>query len=207
MTRRKLVGTGASALGLLIGAPAPVILPVHRIVDAHARCSPEDVTSFWWSIWPEAFREFSRSGIALQTTDGPGEIRRTAGDRPIFIGLRRGALNLVLTDHLPLYWDNARALAGMTVMLENVYHVCVIALRYAHGNQVPFLSLNTCVHEMLHAVMGDIFLRNRPDWFRAGEHESRIDWYATELWLFRGNSALRESARVYVQRLATGARS
>ena len=178
-----------------------VVVPVHRIVDAHARCAPEDLARFWWTIWPEAFREFARCGIRLQTTDGPGEIRHTAGDRPIFIGLERSVLNLVLTDHLPLYWDNGRALAGITVLLENAYHVCLIALRYAHANQVPYLSVNTCVHEMLHAMMQDIFETNRPGWLSAGEHESRIDWYATELWLFSGSAAIRESARVYVKRL------
>jgi len=170
-------------------------------MDAHARCSPQDLARFWRTIWPEAFLEFDRCGIHLQTTDGPGEIRRSPGDRPVFIGLERGVLNLVLTDHLPLYWDNARALPGMTAMLENAYHVCLIAVRYAHANQVPFLSLNTCVHELLHAVMQDIFVRNRPDLFRAGEHESRIDWYATALWFFGGSAAVRDSTRVYIKRL------
>lgn len=179
----------------------PVVVPVHRIVDARARFARDDLARFWWSIWPEAFREFDRCGIVLQTSDGPGEIRHTAGDRPVFIGLRRGVLNLVLTDHLPLYWDNGRALAGMTAMLENVYHLCLIAVRYAHGNQVPFLSVNTCVHEMLHAIMQDIFVTNRPGLFGSGERESRIDWYGTELWLSRGSAAIRESARAYVQRL------
>src|SRR5437588_60977 len=63
-------------------------------------------THFWSSIWPEAVRDFSRGGIELQTSDGPGEVRRSAGDNPILIGLRRGVINLVLTDHLPMYWDN-----------------------------------------------------------------------------------------------------
>ncbi len=201
MTRRKLIGTAATALGSLTAAPAPVILPVHRITDARSHFAPEDLARFWWSIWPEAFREFSACGIMLQTTDGPGEIRRSPGDRPIFIGLERGVLNLLLTDHIPLFWDNGRALSGITVLLENVYHVCLLALRYAHANQAPFLSLNTCVHEMLHAVMQDIFLSTRPGWFRSGEHESRVDWHATELWLFGGSGTVRESARAYVQRL------
>jgi hypothetical protein len=174
---------------------------VHRIQDAHARFAPEDLARFWWTIWPEAFREFDRCGIRLQTTDGPGEIRRSPGDRPLFHGLERGVVNVVLTDHLPLYWDNARALAGITTLMEDAYHVCLIAVRYAHANQVPFLSTNTCVHELLHAVMQDIFAQNRPGLFRAGEHESQIDWYATALWLSGGSSVIRESARGYVQRL------
>jgi hypothetical protein len=197
VTRRTFLAAATTALG----STNTVVLPVHRIVDAHARTAPEYLARFWWSIWPEAFREFDRCGIRLETTDGPGEIRHTAGDRPIFIGLERGVLNLVLTDHLPLYWDNGRALAGITVLLENMYHVSLIAARYAHANQVPYLSVNTCVHEILHAVMQDIFETNRPGWLRAGEHESRIDSYATALWLFGGSAAVRDSARVYLKRL------
>ncbi len=107
-------------------------------------------------------RDFSRGGIELQTSDGPGEVRRSPGDNPIFVGLRRGAINLVLTDRLPLYWDNHRALAGVSTVQDG-YPVCLIALRYAHGNQAPFLSVNTCVHELLHALMQDIFV-SRPTW-------------------------------------------
>ena len=39
-------------------------------------------------IWPEAVRNFGRGGIRLQTTDGPGEVKRSPGDQPIFVGLR-----------------------------------------------------------------------------------------------------------------------
>jgi len=53
----------------------------------------------------------------LQTSDGPGEVRRSAGGNPVFVGLRRGVINLVLTDQLPPYWDNGRALAGVTTLL------------------------------------------------------------------------------------------
>jgi hypothetical protein len=96
-------------------------------------------------------------------------------------------------------WDNGRALAGATTLREG-YCVCMIALRYAHGHQVPFLSTNTCVHEMLHALLQDIFV-NRPNWLQTGERESRIDWYATLLWLFQDGTAIRRSAEICLNRL------
>jgi len=168
-------------------------------MDARAQCPPEQFHHFWSGIWPEAVRDFSGGGIELQTTDGPGEVRRSPGDKPIFIGLRRGVVNLVLTDHVPGDWDKGRALAGVTTIHEG-YHVCMVALRYAHGNQIPFLSVNTCVHELLHALLQDVFV-SRPKWFQTGGREFRIDWYATCLWLFHDGAAIRKSARAYLSRL------
>lgn len=198
MTRRDFIGTAAAAT-IRSSAPARLVVPVHRVTDARAQCSPEQFHRFWSSIWPEAAGDFGRGGIELQTSDGPGEVRRSPGDRPIFIGLRRGVINLVLTGHLPLYWDNDRALAGVTTFWEG-YPVCMIALRYAHGNQIPFLSVNTCVHELLHALLQDIFV-SRPKWYQSGGREFRIDWYATRLWLFGDGAAIRESAQACLGRL------
>jgi len=151
MTRRDFIGTAATAT-IRSSPQARLLVPVHRIMDARAQCSPEQLRYFWSGIWPEAVRDFGRGGIQLQTSDGPGEVRRSPADRPIFIGLRRGVINLVLTDHLPLYWDSDRALAGVSALWDG-YPICMIALRYAHGNQIPFLSVNTCVHEILHALL------------------------------------------------------
>ncbi|MBZ5622625.1 MAG: hypothetical protein LAQ69_28410 [Acidobacteriia bacterium] len=198
MTRRDFMWTAAAA-ATRVSVPAPLAVPIHRVMDAREQCPPERLRLFWWSIWPEAVRDFGQGGIQLQTSDGPGEVRRSAGDRPIFIGLRRGVINLVLTDHLPLYWDNGRAVAGVTTVYDG-YHVCMIALRYAHGNQVPFLSVNTCVHELLHALLQDILV-SRPKWFQTGGREFRADWYATCLWLFHDGAAIRKSAGVYLDRL------
>jgi hypothetical protein len=168
-------------------------------MDSRARCSPEQLRHFWWTVWPEAARDFSRGGIELQTTDGSGEVRRSPGEQPIFTGLRRGVVNLVLTDHIPMKWDNGQALAGITT-IQGGYHVCLIALQYAHCNQVPFVSVNTCVHELLHALMQDVFVR-RPTWYQTGGREFRIDWYATGLWLFHDGAAIRKSAQAYLNRL------
>ncbi len=198
MKRREFVWLAAASVAPL-RAEAPVAVPVRRLTDSRIRCTAEQLRRFWWSIWPEAVRDFSRGGIQLQCSDARGEIRRSPGGRPIFIGLQRGVINLVITDHIPADWDNGRALAGATA-LHDGYCVCVIAVRYAHGNQLPFLSINTCVHELLHALLQDVFV-SRPTWFQSRERESRIDWYGTRLWLFRDGGAIRESAEICVGRL------
>lgn len=167
-------------------------------MDARTNCTPEQLHHFWWKIWPEAVRDFQNGGIHLQVTDATGEIKRSPASRPDLVGLQRGVLNLVLTDHIPMYWDRGQALAGVTTFYEG-YHVSMIAIRYAHGDQIPFLSVNTCVHEILHALLQDIFL-TRGKWFHSGEHEFRVDWYGTMLWLHDG-AAVRESARQYLARL------
>jgi hypothetical protein len=176
---------------------------MHRITDGHARFPAGTLQNFWSAIWPETVRTFSRGGIEFQTTDGPGEVRRTAGDRPNFVGLRRGVLNLIVTDHIPMLWDNARALAGVATLF-GAYPVCLIALRYAHGNRIPFVAVNTCVHELLHALLQDIFV-SRPSWYQSGGREFRIDWYATRLWLFHDGAAIRQSAQGYLNRLQAAA--
>lgn len=195
MTRRAFAAIAA------VVPSGRIKIPVHRIVDAKAHFPPGVLEHFWSSIWPEAVRDFGRGGIDLQTTDGPGAITHTAADRALFSGLQSGALNLVLTDTLPLYWDNARALAGATTLVRG-YCVSVIALRYAHGDRVPFLSVNTCVHEMLHALLLDIFVA-RPSSYQSVEREYRVDWYATRMWLFHDGGAVRQSARTFLARLAS----
>jgi hypothetical protein len=119
VTRRHFVLTAAAVTGRA-NAPARLVVPIHRIVDSRARCSPEQRRQFWSVVWPEAVRNFSQGGIGLQTSDGPGEVRRSPGDMPLFIGLRRGVINLVLTDHIPTKWDNGRALAGQPLTSETI---------------------------------------------------------------------------------------
>lgn len=192
MTRREcLLGLAA-----LPAANASVVVPVHRIVDAKARFPAGSLQRFWSSIWPEAVRDFGHGGIELATTDGAGAVGHTAADRVFFVGLRRDALNLIVTDALPLYWDQARLLAGMTT-IDRGYAISLMAVRYAHGDRAPFVSLNTCVHELLHALMGDIFVTH-PSTLQAVEREYRIDWYATQLWLFGNGAAVRKEARRFV---------
>lgn len=197
MTRRDFVRTASAAAAI----PAPLSIPIHRVTDAWAKSSPAQFSNFWYNIWPETVRNFNQGGMQLNTTDGPGEIQRSPGGRPIFIGLKRGVINLVLTDHIPRDWDGGRALAGVTARYDR-YHLCLIALNYAHGHQIPFLAVNTCVHELLHALLQDVFVTH-PRWYQAEEREARIDWYATRLWLFHDGAEIRRSARQYLDRLAS----
>jgi hypothetical protein len=200
VTRRRLLGLAAA--GASPSAAGPLGVPVHRVTNARAQFPSGMLRRFWSAIWPEAYRDFHRSGIRLEATDAEGAIRRSPGDRPLFDGVRRGAVNLVLTDRIPMHWDNGRALAGVST-IDGGYHLCVIALRYAHGHQVPFLSVNTCVHELLHVLLQDIFI-DRPAWHRAGRHEARIDWFATRMWLFGDAAEVRRSAGDYLKRLRAG---
>ena len=172
-------------------------------MDAHAQCPAAFIQRFWWKLWPEAYRTFGQSGIDLQTTDETGAVKRSAADRPMFVGLRRDRLNLVLTGHIPMFWDRGRSLAGVTTISDG-YHVSMIAMRYAHGNQVPFFSTNTCVHELLHALLGDLLVRH-PSGQQVLEREWRVDSYASRMWLFHDGAAVRQAARVYLERLRQGA--
>ncbi len=196
MRRRDFIKVSAASA---FAMPERITVPLHRIVDAKAQFPPGCLQHFWTAIWPEAVATFSRGGIDFATTDGPGEVAHSAADRPFFTGLHRSALNLVLTDRLPLYWDNGRSLAGATT-LDRGYPICLVALRYAHGNRAPFLSVNTCVHEILHALLLDIFIA-RPSALQAGEREYRIDWHATRLWILHDGAAIRLSAQSYLNRL------
>jgi hypothetical protein len=197
MTRRELVL--AAAVGPRPQPAAPLTVPVCRVMDKRAQCTPDELRRFWRGIWPEAVRDFQRGGLELQSSDAAGEIRRSPGGRPIFLGLSPGVINLVLTDQIPINWDRARALAGATTLYEG-HCVCVIALRNAHGDQIPFLSVNTCVHEMLHALLQDIFT-GPPAWWRGDEREVRVDWHATGMWLLHSGAAVRRSAEVCLRRL------
>ena len=96
-------------------------------------------------------------------------------------------------------WDHGRGMAGVTTQYDG-YHVCLIAAPRAHGNQVPFLSVNTCLHELLHVLMLDIY-EPRPKGWEGERREMRIDWYATKLWLFRDGAEVRDSAEAYLRKV------
>ena len=205
MTRRDFVWTVAAATLVRLPAQTPPIsdrhgegvsVPVHLVTDARAKFTPEQLRRFSSTIWQEAVRDFNRCGIQFQISEGTGEIRRSPGGRPVFTGLRRGALNVVLTDHIPLDYAG---LAGVTTLWQG-YHLCVIALSHAHGHQIPFFSVNTCAHELLHALLQDIFV-SRANWYQTGEREIRVDWYATRMWLFHDGAGVRQSAQAYLARL------
>jgi hypothetical protein len=206
ISRRDIVGIFGAAAAVpfcrLCAAAAPLVVPVHRVVDSRAKCTKEQFHLFWQRIWPEVVRDLGRCGIDLAATDETGEIRRSPSSRPVFKGLKRGVINLVLTREIPLDWSRARGIAGVTTIWEG-YHVCLIALDHAHEHRIPFIAVNTCLHEMLHALMQDVFV-SRATSLQARQREFRVEWLATRLWLFHNGTGIRDSARVYLQRLRSG---
>jgi hypothetical protein len=199
MTRRKLLWSTFAARPAK--GNAPLVIPIHTVADTRAKLTPEQVRRFSSVIWPETVRDFKNCGIDLQTTQGEGEVRRSPAGRPVFVGLKWGAINVVATDYIPMYWDRGRALAGVTAAYEG-HHICLIAVPYAHGHEIPFLSLNTCVHELLHVLLQDVF-ESRPKGLEGTSREFRIDSYATLMWLFRDGGAVRKAAQAYLQRLGS----
>ncbi len=61
--------------------------------------------------------------------------------------------------------------------------------------------MNTCLHEILHALLGDIFERRPPGW-KGNLREVSVDVCATRMWLFGDRGAIRDAARSYLQRLS-----
>lgn len=195
MTRREFL---CAAAVVSSNAAGPLILPVRRVMDSRAKSAPAQLSRFASSIWPEAVRDFERIGIQLQDAQVTGEVRRSPGDRPVFTGLDRGAINLVITDLIPMKWARGQGLAGVSTQYDG-YELSIIALEYAHGHQIPFVSVNTCVHELLHVLLRDIF-ELRPKGLAGYEREMRIDWYATRLWLFHEGAVIRAAAQAYLAR-------
>jgi hypothetical protein len=199
MTRRELFVVTGSAGALYATSQILLTIPVHHVVDNRAKYTSEELQYFSSRIWVEAARDFQRCGIHLERVLRAGEIRRSPSGDPIFTGLDQSAVNLVLTDHIPLNWDNGRGAAGVAARYQG-YDLCVISIKSAHCHQVPFISVNTCVHEMLHVLLRDIS-QNRPNGLEGDFREARIDWLATRLWLFRDGAAIRRAANAYVDRL------
>lgn len=199
MTRRKFLCIAATGTVLPASAAEPVIVPIHQVLDRQAKIAPQLLQDFWSSMWPEAVRDFQSCGIRLQISQTDGRIERPPYRQPVISGLERSAINLVITDRIPMQWDNGRALNGVTTRYRG-YHLCMVALNRAQCHKIPLLSVNTCVHELLHALLHDIF-ESRPNGFAGQAREFRVDLYATWLWLFRGGPAIREAARAYVERL------
>jgi len=203
MTRREFYWAASAAALVPSVAQAPLVVPIHVVLDSRAKWRPEQIGRFWSRIWPEAVPNFGSCGIRLESSVRTGEIRRSPADNPIFIGVVSGAVNMVVTDHIPMVWDKGRGWSGVTTRYDG-YDLCAIALDYAHGNQMPLLSVNTCVHELLHALLHDIFEKH-PVGVAGQKREFRIDWYATRLWLFHDGAAIREGARSYVEHLRSEA--
>jgi hypothetical protein len=196
MNRRAFLGAA-----VMLAPPDRVEIPVLRIVDRYAHA---DAGAFISTIWKQAGQVFDNGGIMLRVVDQPGEVLQYPSGRPRFRCVDRSRINVVLTDRVPLDWDKGRSLAGVSALYEG-FCICVISMNEAHGNQIPFLAVNTVVHELLHVLLQDVF-RDRTSVFHGQTSEARVDLHATRLWLFGGDATVRDSARICLARLAKGAK-
>ncbi|MDR3698251.1 MAG: hypothetical protein P4L56_01370 [Candidatus Sulfopaludibacter sp.] len=200
MTRRQFLSFAA--------VPAvsrqPLRVALHIVTDAEVPWKPHQAEPFWRHIWPEAVSDFRHCGIAFDTSYTTARVQRPPWREPIVEGLERGAINLLLTNRVPMQWDQGRALCGVTLRYRG-YHLCVIALDRAHGHQLPLLSVNTCTHELLHVLLLDIF-EDGPAGLAGQAREFRIDWYATRLWLLHDGAAIRGMTRNYLDRVSRSGR-
>ncbi len=202
MTRRSFCSLVPAHLAAAAAPPA-VVVPVSLVLDGKAKLTPEVLQHFWSSLWPQAVQEFASGGIRLECRNVTGEVFRPPGRQPVVSGLDPAALNIVLTGTIPMEWDSGRSLSGVTLRYRG-RHLCMISLYRAHGHLIPLVSVNTCVHEILHALMLDIFEQN-PQGVAGASREFRIDYLATRLWLFRDGVEIRNSAQRYTQKLRSDA--
>lgn len=192
MTRRGL-------LFHLARAEPTLIVPVRRILDASARIPPAALRRFDESVWQQAIDTFASCDIFVRTVPKAGDIWRPPFREPVISGLERGAVNVVITDRIPMQWDQGRGLAGVTALYRG-FHLAMVSVAHATRNMVPFVTVNTCVHELLHVLTADIF-EQRPRGVPGQSREARIDALATRMWLFRDGSGVRSDARRYLARL------
>jgi len=200
VTNRRELLQATLAAGLLKSAQAaPLEVPVLCLLNIHAKCSAEQIRNFRSNVWLEAFRNFAACGIQLRVVERAGAVLKHPSGRPKFVGLERGKINVILTNYVPANWDKSRYLSGISTIYEGC-HVSVIAMNRAHGHRVPFVSVNTVVHELLHVFLQDTFV-SRGGMLQSQGRESRVDWYATGMWLLNEGSSVRESAQEYLKRL------
>jgi len=193
MTRRQFVAVTALAYR------EEVVVPVRLVLDGKVKWRPEQIEWFRSVLWAQAVGELMRCGVRLQVSEGPGEVARPPERQPVISGLDLRALNFVLTNQIPMQWDGGRSLCGITTLYRG-HHMCMVAYNRAHAHQIPFLSVNTCLHELLHALLNDIF-EGRPNGVMGEMRETRVDLVATRLWLFGDGAAVRAGARAYLERL------
>ncbi|MCC7234286.1 MAG: hypothetical protein IT163_03230 [Bryobacterales bacterium] len=202
MTRRQWLAAMAAGVETVWAGGAPPVLPVHQVLDRKAGHERPHERAYWGRIWPQAAGDLAHCGVRMVMTYSEGEVERPPSRTPVIHGLARGRLNLVVTDRIPVEWDGGRGLAGVTTLYRG-FHLCMVSVARAHAHWIPFVAVNTCTHEMLHALLLDIF-ENRPPGFWGQARELRVDAVATRLWLLKDGSAVRGPAREYVKRLREG---
>ena len=202
LTRREVFGLVPATLAARAASPqANVTVPVDILFDKDAKLSDDTVRRFW-ALWAEAARDFGWCGVFFQTRVRDAGMWRPPHRPPVIAGLGERVLNLVVTNSIPLEWDLTRTVRGVTTMYRG-HHLCLVAMNNAGRHRVPLIAVNTCVHELLHALLLDVF-EQRPEGARGQAREFRVDWLATRLWLFHAGGGIRESARVYAERLRAG---
>lgn len=192
MTRREFLSMAPLAGVVPTDSQAEVRLPVNIVQDKRASLSSRQLDYFWSSIWAEAVRDLGWCGIEPQMSTRTGDIWRPPGRQPVVSGLVHRAINLIITDQIPVEWDGGRALSGVAMFYRG-FEMCVLALNRAHGHLIPLISVNSCIHELLHVLMCDIY-EPRPAGLLGEAREFRIDCYATRLWLLHDGAAIREAA-------------
>ncbi len=198
MTRRQFFSQSLGAAVAWAATP-PLIVPVQILIDKRLYDDPGLLRKFWGRLWPEAFRDLASCDIRLQNTTRTVEVWRPDFRQPVVPGVEPRQINLAVTDRIPMEWDGGRALSGVTTLYRGC-PLCMVALDRAHGNQVPFLSLNTCLHELLHALLQDVF-EPRPPGLPGQVREARVDWYGTRLWLFGDGAVVHRSAGAFLRRV------
>lgn len=201
MTRRQWLAAANGVSPARAGA-APAMLPVHQVIDRRARHEAPHERAYWEHIWPQAAGDLAHCGVRLAMTYAAGEVERPPSRTPVIHGLARGKLNLVVTGWIPISWDGGRGIAGVTTLYRG-FHLCMVSVARAHGHRIPFVAVNTCTHELLHALLLDIF-EKRPPGFWGQAREFRVDALATRLWLLKDGSPVKGPAREYVKRLEAG---
>jgi hypothetical protein len=200
MTRRQLLLASPAAWWKpAAGDRDAVVIPVHQILDARVKWRAEQIQWFQSDLWREAVRDLQRCGVRFEITQGSSDMWRPPDHHPEVNGLKPGVLNFFVTHQIPMHWDRGRGLRGITTRY-NGRHLCMIALNHAHAHRAPLIAVNTCLHELLHALLLDIY-EGRPGGLVGELRELRIDLLATRLWLFGDGEAIRKSARAYLERL------
>jgi hypothetical protein len=199
MTRRDLLSaTTMLAAPLTPARESGLEVPIYRVIDKNARCSSAQISTFFSTVWDEAVHNFAQGAITLRIVEGKGEVLKYPSGKPRFKCLDRRMINVVLTDRVPVDWDKGRSLAGVSAVYEG-YCVGVISMDEAHGNRIPFIAVNTVVHELLHIFLQDVFVPHAGV-LHGQSREARVDMYATRLWLFSDGAAVRQSARACLKR-------
>jgi hypothetical protein len=158
---------------------APRILCVNFLLDSESIPAARHIRYFHDRIWREACEDLAKLGISVEMVTGRGCVHRPPDRAPVFEGLIRGAINIVLTRTVPMHWDRCRGMKGLAFRAGG-YDVCLLALDHAHAFRFPYLATNSCLHELLHFLLGDVDAK-KPGGLAGEWREFCVDALATHL--------------------------